>query len=117
MSKSDVLQSKMKVAIAAESPTDYAGQLVAALSVLHDNLAESLKSQLSDAETGQVYARPYQIAKRWGYTEGGLRRFLYTAEQSGKVRTMTLSDIYGNKGATVYHLGDLERFFKGSQPA
>ena len=117
MSKSDVMQSKMMVAIANVSPTDYAGQLVAALSVLHDNLAESLKSQLADAETGQVYARPYQIAKRWGYTEGGVRRFLFAAEESGKVRIMTLSDIYGNKGATVYHLGDLERFFSDQQLA
>ena len=103
MSKSDVIQSKMMVAIANVSPTDYAGQLVAALSVLHDNLAESLKSQLSDAETGQVYARPYQIAKRWGYTEGGLRRFLGAVQNSRRAGCVRFPNTVCLRGAGKTH--------------
>ena len=68
MSKETILSSKMMAAIANVSPTDYTGQLAVMLSVLGDNLAECMHAQLSDAKAGQVYARPHQIAERWGYT-------------------------------------------------
>ncbi|MDO4954016.1 MAG: hypothetical protein Q4E43_02605 [Akkermansia sp.] len=116
MSKESILSSKMMAAIANVSPTDYTGQIAVMLSVLGDNLAECMQSQLSDAKAGQVYARPHQIAERWGYTDRSLRRFLHAAEQSGRVRTMTPTDIYGTKGKKMFHLGDLERFFSDQQP-
>ena len=107
----NVLTSKLITAAATVAPTDYAGQMGAMLTALGNDLLERLTALLPDQEAGQVYARPYQIAKRWGYTEGALRRFLYAAEQSGKVRAIRPKDINGAAGQTLYHLGDLERFF------
>lgn len=63
-----------------------------------------------DDEGGQVYARSFQLAKRYGYTDEGIKRFLCKAEESGRVRMMRLQDKCG-KGGKLYHIDDFEEFF------
>lgn len=111
MKTNDILTSKILAAAIEHAPTDFSGQIAAMLAVLHDELLTHLTHMQTDTEQGQVYARPYQLAERWGYTDGGLRRFLYAAEQSGKVRIIQPADIDGTPGQKMYHIGDLERFF------
>lgn len=115
MNTNTEIKNKMVAAAAVCSPTDFTGQLAAMMVVLHDELLESLRTMAPAKEQSQVYARPYQIAERWGYTDNALRRFLYAAEQSGKVRIIQPTDIDGEKGQKLYHLGDLERFFAANK--
>ncbi len=105
------IQGKLLDAAVDCSRSDYLAQLAAMMEVLHGELLESICTMAHAMEQGQVYARPYQIAKRWGYTDGGVRRFLYSAEQSGNVRIIQPSDIDGEKGQKLYHIRDLERYF------
>lgn len=115
MKKNEVVMSKLLSAVADCSPTDFTAQLATMMAVLHDELLESVRTMAPAKEQGQVYARPYQIAERWGYTDGGVRRFLYSAEQSGKVRVIQPTDVDGVKGQKLYHLGDVERFFNANK--
>lgn len=115
MNTNTEIKNKMVAAAAVCSPTDFTAQLAAMMAVLHDELLESVRTMAPDKEQSQVYARPYQIAEQWGYTDNALRRYLYAAEQSGKVRIIQPTDIDGEKGQKLYHLGDLERFFAANK--
>lgn len=107
---------KQKMLAAAETATqlDCMDKIAAMLSVLYDEIDNMERGTSHDA-SAQEYARPYQIARRWGYTVNALRPYLYNAEQSGNVRTIIPTDIFGKAGQKMYHLGDLERFFASNK--
>lgn len=111
MKQNEEIVSKMVVAASTVAPSDYTGQLAQMLAVVHDDLLTRLSAQLDTADLGPAYARPYQLAKRWSYSEGGLRPYLYAAEQSGEVKTLLLTDSRGRTGQLLYNIRDLERYF------
>lgn len=106
----EVLKIKMIAAAGEVPPTDYCGQIASMMGVLANELKNNIIKVKANEASGQVYYRPYQIAKRWGYSENGLRQYLCEAEQSGKVRIIQPHDKFGS-GQKLYHIGDLEQLF------
>ena len=79
------------------------------LAVFGSWLVATLKAQDRPAEVGQKWARPLQIAERFGVKRAQVNAWLARLGEQGKVRRWQLETAKGTKGDTYYSLPDLEK--------
>ena len=74
-------------------------------------LVATLKAHADDspAEAGQMWARPTQIASRFGAKRSQVNVWLARLVAQGKVRRWQPETAKGTKGDTFYYLPDLEK--------
>ena len=74
-------------------------------------LLSTLKAHAEDtpADVGQVWARPLQIAERFGVKRAQVNAWLARLVEQGKVRRWQPETAKGTKGDTYYSLPDLEK--------
>lgn len=74
-------------------------------------LLAKLKAHAEDtpADVGQVWARPLQIAERFGVKRAQVNAWLARLVEQGKVRRWQPETAKGTKGDTYYSLPDLEK--------
>lgn len=74
-------------------------------------LLATLKAQAQEtpAEGGQMWARPSQIAARFGAKRSQVNTWLARLVEQGKVRRWQPETSKGTKGDTYYSLPDLEK--------
>lgn len=66
-------------------------------------------SEDSPVESGQVWARPLQIAERYGVKRAQVNTWLARLVAQGKVRRWQPETAKGTKGDTYYYLPDIEK--------
>ncbi len=72
-------------------------------------LLATLKAQDSPADAGQIWARPLQIAERFGAGKSQVNTWLARLVAQGKVRRWQPETAKGAKGDTYYYLPDIEK--------
>lgn len=72
-------------------------------------LLATLKAQDSPADAGQIWARPLQIAERFGAGKSQVNTWLARLVAQGKVRRWQPETAKGTKGDTYYYLPDIEK--------
>lgn len=74
-------------------------------------LLAKLKAHEEDtpADVGQVWARPQQIAERFGVKRAQVNTWLALLVAQGKVRRWQPETAKGTKGDTYYYLPDVEK--------
>lgn len=104
------VRTRLEDAAKSKAPSDYIGQIAAMLAECL-NIIDEHRDEHSPEQ--QEYARPYQLAKRYGYTENGLRGALVKAEESDRVKVLKLKDKLG-RGQKLYHIRQFEKYFAGN---
>lgn len=79
------------------------------LAIFGSWLVATLKAQDSPADAGQVWARPLQIAERFGAGKSQVNTWLTRLVAQGKVRRWQPETAKGTKGDTYYFLPDIEK--------